>query len=99
MYRVEDKEWEDFIRGILEEKRKIEEEQMRDELTKKVIQYAKSEGADLVSIISADRAAELAKEYFLWVPPQHYLEDAKLVIILALRERGCCNDESRHPSL
>jgi len=85
MCQVKNKEWEDFIKRILEEKRKIEEEQMKDELTKKVIEYAKSKGADLVSIISADRAAEMAKEYFLWVPPHHYLEDAKSVIILALR--------------
>ncbi len=77
--------WNQFLRGILEEKKKMEEEMFEDELTRKVVEYAKSRGADLVSIISADKAAKLAKEYFLWVPPQHYLENAKSVIILALR--------------
>jgi len=79
------RKWNEFLKGIIEEKKSIEKELMSDELTRKVIEFAKSRGADLVSIISADRAAELAKEYVLWVPPHHYLEDAKAVIILALR--------------
>ena len=78
-------EWRNFLARVIEEKNEILKKQMQDEVTRKVIEFARSRGADLVSIASAERAAELAREYFLWVPPQHYLDDAKSVIILALR--------------
>lgn len=77
--------WNEVLAKALDEKKKITESMLKDENTSKVINLAKSKGADLISICSAKKANEISKEYFLWKSPYNYLEDAESVIILALR--------------
>ena len=80
-----EKKWNKILEEALAEKQKIRRKQFRNKLTKQTILRAEEVGADLVAITTAERAAEIAKEFFLWRPPHAYLEDAESVIILAMR--------------
>ncbi|MCD6324636.1 MAG: epoxyqueuosine reductase [Desulfurococcales archaeon] len=80
-----EEEWEKILNEVLEEKKRIREKQFQDPLTKGVILKAEEKGADLVAITTAEKAAEIAKHYFLWKPPNFYIEDAKSVIVLGMR--------------